>query len=248
MLVDPGQPLEVDVRAMARPSDEITAPDARGRELRPDALESDGKWRSAVAGGRRGFQQHEMLRCGHRFGASKRCAARGTALAPLERMRGSRRRPLFHAAFVAFALAHLAMLAGGVLYTTTERMLPYHEQALGRSWAEQTPLFQSLYLSMCRAIGIPTLIAALALLAILLMPWRRGDKWARWLLPVLSLGYSLPMLGIALHVRLETGARTPVGFLALGSALVLCATLLGALAGRGRGRHPLRTPAGATHF
>jgi hypothetical protein len=129
-------------------------------------------------------------------------------------------------AFVGFLVAHLAMLGGGLLYATASRMLPYHEQALGQSWGELSPAFRSLYLMMCRAIGVPTAISALALLALLVFAWRREEPWALWAVPVLTLGYGLPMLAITIWVRGQTGAETPVVALAFGNALALVATAL----------------------
>jgi hypothetical protein len=156
-------------------------------------------------------------------------------------------RRLRQVAFFGFVATHLAMLAGGLLYATTRRMLPYHEQALGQSWVELTPSFRSLYLMMCRAIGVPTAIAALALLALLIFAWRRGERWALWAVPLLTLGYGLPMLAITVWVRVETGAETPTLALAIGNALALLATAL-SFAAAGKRSQPMRTSVNAAQF
>ena len=129
-------------------------------------------------------------------------------------------------AFVAFALADVAMFAAGIVYLTAGGALPYHEQALGQRWEELPARFQALYLTSLKAIAVPTLVLAAALLALLLVPWRRGERWALIAVPAIALGYSLPMLAITLAVRAETGAATPWLPLAIGSLLVGFATLL----------------------
>jgi hypothetical protein len=129
-------------------------------------------------------------------------------------------------AFVAFVVADVAIFAAGVAYATATRALSYHEQALGSPW-EQLPLrVQELYLIMLKVVAAPTLLVAVALLLLLLIPWRRGERWALVAVPAIALGYALPMLAITLHVRATTGAETPALALAIGSAVVLAAAVL----------------------
>ncbi len=130
------------------------------------------------------------------------------------------------AAFWSYVIVVVTILATGVLYCTTRRFLPYHAEAFGQPW-EQTPeRTRALYLVMVKAIGAPTFVAGTAIGLILVLPWRRRDRWALFAVPALALAWTLPMLGVALSVRWSTGAATPWPVL----VLLVAVTGVGALA------------------
>lgn len=132
-------------------------------------------------------------------------------------------------AFVLFLVADLGILTAGVVYAAIGRALPYHEQALGQPWEEMEPQVRELYLLLCRAVAIPTIAVGVAILGLLLVPWRRGSHFARFFVPVLSLIYAVPMFVLTLKVHDRTGAATPYPLLAAGIAFVVIAGLLSLL-------------------
>lgn len=129
-------------------------------------------------------------------------------------------------AFVLFLVADVALLTAGVVYAAVGRALPYHEQALGQPWEELEPQMRELYLLLCRAVAIPTIAVGIAILGLLLVPWRRGSRFARLFVPIVSLVYAVPMFLLTLRVHEKTGAATPYPLLAAGIALVVIAALL----------------------
>ena len=90
---------------------------------------------------------------------------------------------------------------------------------------------------MVKAIGAPTLVAALAIGVILLIPWRRGERWALWAVPLLALGWGVPMLAVAMYVQRMTGAPTPWPALAFFDALICAAAALTVSSRELRARH-----------
>lgn len=129
-------------------------------------------------------------------------------------------RAVMRVAFWSYVLVVLAILGTGVVYFTTQRFLPYHAQAFGQSWEQAPARTRDLYLVMVKAIGAPTFVTGLAIAVVLMVPWRRGERWARVAVPLLALAWALPMLVIAVSVRLSTGASTPWPALVLLVALV----------------------------
>lgn len=129
-------------------------------------------------------------------------------------------------AFGSYLLVVLGMLGTGLTYLFTPRFLSYHAAAYGQAWSEVPARLQLLYLTMVKAIGAPTLVAGLAVGVILFIPWRRGERWARWAVPLLALAWGIPMLAIAMYVQGATGAATPWPALAFLDALVCAAAAL----------------------
>lgn len=129
-------------------------------------------------------------------------------------------------AFASYLLVVFGMLGTGLVYLFTPRFLSYHAAAYGQAWSEAPERLQLLYLTMVKAIGAPTLVAALAIGVILMLPWRHHERWALWAVPLLALGWGIPMLVIALYVQGATGAFTPWPALAFFDALICAAAAL----------------------
>jgi len=123
------------------------------------------------------------------------------------------------AATVCYALAVLVAMAFGVVYLTRSRFMPYHSDALQRNWDELDSQLQALLLALMRAVGGGWLTASLSVAFLLVFPFRAGETWARYAIPLVGLAAALPSLYAALYVRTRTPASPPV-------SLVLVAILL----------------------
>ena len=123
------------------------------------------------------------------------------------------------AATLCYALAVLVAMAFGVVYLTRSRFMPYHGDALQRSWDELDPHLQALLLALMRAVGGGWLAVSLNVAFLLVFPFRAGETWARYAIPLVGLAAALPSLYAALYVRTRTPASPPV-------SLVLVAILL----------------------
>ena len=113
------------------------------------------------------------------------------------------------AAFICYALVIFFFAAGGVLYGSAPEIMPYHQKATGMAWAELAPRLQIMLLTFLKADGIGMLAVALAMTVLLVVPFRRGERWARWAIPAVGLAWLGPTLYIALRLSNSTGAATP---------------------------------------
>jgi hypothetical protein len=127
---------------------------------------------------------------------------------------------------VGYLVIVAGMLATGIVYCVWPRFLPYHAQAYGQRWEDVPERTQLLYLTAIRGIGAPTLVAGLAIGAILLVAWRRREPWALWSVPLLALAWGVPMLAVALWVHRSTGAATPWPVLVVFDAVICVSALL----------------------
>jgi len=113
-------------------------------------------------------------------------------------------------AFGCHFLATLLMAAFGLAYVLKTEFMPYHAIAVGLPWSEVTPSFQVLILALMRAAGGAGLAVVVLELFLLLLPFRRGEVWARWAVPAGGLVISFGALYAMLYVSLNTQATPPL--------------------------------------
>jgi hypothetical protein len=112
-------------------------------------------------------------------------------------------------AFVCYAVATLGLAAAGARYVSAPQIMYYHEQATGAPWADLAPGVQTMLLGFMKGDGVGMLATALAMALLLLIPFRRGERWARWGIAAVGLAWFLPTLYLAWTLAGATGAATP---------------------------------------
>lgn len=113
-------------------------------------------------------------------------------------------------AFKGYVLALIPLILFGVMYLFRGEFMPYHAVAIGKSWDELSPNMQISLIATMRLIGGCFITTSLAILSILIIPFRKGEKWAKLTIPVLELICSLSILYSALLIKINTQASPPV--------------------------------------
>jgi hypothetical protein len=129
--------------------------------------------------------------------------------------------PKMKIAFACHLLAIFIIAAFGLTYLLRSEFMPYHGAAVGMPWAEVSAPFQVLILALMRAVGGACIAVVVLALFVLLVPFRRGAKWARWALPAGGLVIAAGALYAMLFVALNTTAKPPWIGPAAGALLVL---------------------------
>lgn len=101
------------------------------------------------------------------------------------------------------------MFGVGVHYLAATRIMPYHLQALDVAWDDLTPRTRFLMLTLMRGTGLVGVCTAVALAALLVVPFRGREPWSRWAILLVGATAVVPMLIGAARVRVETGAASP---------------------------------------
>ncbi|WOD39523.1 hypothetical protein [Nodosilinea sp. E11] len=113
---------------------------------------------------------------------------------------------------IAFACHLVGVLIGGafgLVYLSRKRFMPYHAIALGKEWDAVSSAVQVLILVLMRATGGGLIAVAFLNLVLLLIPFRAGEVWAVWAIPLSNLMVSAGAL-YAMHiVSSNTPARPP---------------------------------------
>lgn len=128
-------------------------------------------------------------------------------------------------AAVCYALTAFLLVLGGVIYLSRGQFMPYHAEALGRSWNELASEFQTLWLAAMRVIGAGMLATGTALLILVAIPFRRGRGWADYAIPGIGLVFLVPGISATHMVRSSTPGRPPFG-IAVAEAILLLVGLL----------------------
>ncbi len=128
--------------------------------------------------------------------------------------------------FVCNAIVALQSLLFGIVYLVSDKFMPYHAEAIGRSWQALDGKLQILILAMMKAMGSGYLVSAAVAAVLLIIPWRRGEKWGRWTLFLVGLAVSSYSAGLALFVQIQTAAHTPWPAPVIGCVLLLIGFLL----------------------
>jgi hypothetical protein len=133
------------------------------------------------------------------------------------------------AAAVSYSIVALISLVLGSIYLFSPQFMPYHADALGTAWAALEPAEQTLILALMRVAGGGWVAVGITLAVLVAVPFRQGQAWAVWLLPLLGLVFYLPNLYATVRVTLDTPATAPwygnlAGIVALLVGYALCPT------------------------
>ena len=87
----------------------------------------------------------------------------------------------------------------GIVYLTSQEVMPYHKAVLGVPWDQLAPGIRTMLVGFLNAYGGAHLGVGLGLAAIVLVPMRAEQLWARW--AALALG--LPVLATTASVSFQ---------------------------------------------
>jgi formate hydrogenlyase subunit 3/multisubunit Na+/H+ antiporter MnhD subunit len=117
--------------------------------------------------------------------------------------------PGHRVAFGCYLGCALGIAGFGLVYLFRPEFMPYHAVAVGRSWEEIEPPLRLLYLALMKAAAAGWLATALALIAMLMGPFRRAERWAFLAIPAVIITISSILLFVTVFVTLNTPASPP---------------------------------------
>lgn len=123
------------------------------------------------------------------------------------------------ASFWIYLLASLLLAVFGSIYLFRSQFMSHHAVAVGMSWDQVPQGFQIIIIALMKALGGAQLSTFVAFWAILLVPFRKGERWAKYMLPVIAFVNQIPALYATLYFRANTTAEPP--WMAVVVAIVL---------------------------
>jgi hypothetical protein len=113
------------------------------------------------------------------------------------------------AALVAYSIPTIGLFLQGLLYLTTPQFMPYHSDALGVSWEMLPPNYQGFVIGVIKGMGAGSVGVTVAIALILLIPFRRGERWARWAAPLIGAVFTALTAYAAFTIDVRTPASPP---------------------------------------
>lgn len=115
-------------------------------------------------------------------------------------------------AWIGYLLVAFLYAANGFGYLFAKQIMPYHLAAMGKSWAHLSAGTQVMTLDFMKSAAAGFLTTSIAMFLLLLIPFRKGELWARWAVFAIALNETLIILFRTLHIMAHTPARPPVIF------------------------------------
>ena len=123
--------------------------------------------------------------------------------------------------FGCFFLIVIGEILTAFRFLTATQIMDYHQIAMGITWDSLSTGMQTMTLNFMRSAGLGFLITGIAMVFILIVPFRRGDRWSGWALASIVLVQSTIMIGVICSVRYHTAATPPVAPFAISGILSL---------------------------
>jgi peptidoglycan/LPS O-acetylase OafA/YrhL len=112
-------------------------------------------------------------------------------------------------AFFGYMVVSLLLTLFGVRYYFFNELMPYHLEALAVPWAELPGGVRFMLVEFMHGVGAGFLTLAVAMFVLLLVPFRRGERWADWTLPGLGLTILILLKIMLCRVVENTTAQPP---------------------------------------
>lgn len=129
-------------------------------------------------------------------------------------------------AFVLYMINGLFCIIFGFRYLFCDTIMPYHQQAIGMKWTELEPGLQVLLNGLIKIAASCFFILGITTIVLLIIPFRKGERWAKWFIPALMflwLGFGLY---VPINIALKTQASTPWPASIVALAITVIAFLL----------------------
>lgn len=127
------------------------------------------------------------------------------------------------AAISSYAITGIVSIIMGAVYLFSPEFMPYHADAVGRAWQDLRDSERVLFGALLDVAGAGWIALGAAVIVLAIIPMRRGEMWARLLVPSLLVLFYIPTILATLSVLEHTPASPPW----YGNAFALLATAIG---------------------
>lgn len=129
-----------------------------------------------------------------------------------------------HIPLILYGLATLATLLLGIVYAKRRQVMPYHLEAMETRWEDIAPKQQFMLKAILNGAGYFGVATGLAMLILILIPFRQGADWAGYAIGAIGLTGAVPLAHIVYTVKTKTAGNPPVTLM-----VVILALLVGGL-------------------
>lgn len=110
---------------------------------------------------------------------------------------------------IVYGFTALVSLVLGAVYIFKTSFMPYHAEAVSKSWAEVETANQVLISALMDVSGGGWFTVGVVIVVLLVFPFRNDERWAVYALPAIILIFYIPNLWATLSVLWNTPAHPP---------------------------------------
>ena len=129
-------------------------------------------------------------------------------------------------ALALHTLVAVGYLGLGSVYYSTTQVMPYHEVAMGQSWESIPEATKVVILSFMKGGGAACVGMSVMMLVTLMIPFRRGERWARIVVPSAAIAATSLFLVPIAQIVATTDAKPPWQVIVGGLLLSITGLLL----------------------
>ena len=129
-------------------------------------------------------------------------------------------------AFILYLINSALSIAFGFRYLFCDSIMPYHQEAINTDWSELEYGLQLLLNGLIKIATSCFFIVAISSITLLLIPFRKGERWARWLVPLIQILFLVFATYVPLNLAIKTNASTPWPFSIIATCFAITAFLL----------------------
>ena len=127
------------------------------------------------------------------------------------------------AAFALYLVGAIISVIVGLMYMTRREFMPYHGQAIGKTWAELDDKLKALLIGLIRAEGGGNVAVGLSLIAMLVFAFISRELWSYYTIPFIGLFSCVILFSASFDIKKKTGAKTPY----IAPVVVMVLTVIG---------------------
>ena len=135
-------------------------------------------------------------------------------------------------ALFCYGFNAIGLFLFGLIYTFSPEFLPFHSDAISKSWEDLTPSYQVLYLGMMRTEGAGFMSSGIAIAFLLAIPFRRKEVWCFWAMATIGFVEHIPSMIGAINTSQMTPASSPWQLNLLGMILLVIGLVLSLISKR----------------
>jgi hypothetical protein len=113
-------------------------------------------------------------------------------------------------AFYCYFSVAIFAVGMSLVYILSPQIMPYHLEVVGMPWEKITPGFQLMLLTFMKVGGAIALASSLSFIFMLWIPFRRGERWALWAIPISQFPSLIGLNYGPFNIALRTSAHPPL--------------------------------------
>lgn len=109
--------------------------------------------------------------------------------------------------FAGYLLVAIMLTFTGIKYLLASRIMPYHLKAMESDWNSLTSGIRVMSLNFMKVAAAGFITTSIVICFLLFFPFKSGELWSVWALPIVSLNEVIILLSRMIDIRRKTTSK-----------------------------------------